>query len=315
MKGEALCFIRSALRLPVVQRDSPRTRYARTQFALVARCTTRVSIHVGASGGGRRGVWRNDGSGGDDRDGGRCGPSLAFGIDISRAELPGWLRKLKMAHLVFGITMGVFILQLIYGDAFTQLGMKANDRIASGEWYRLISAMFMHTGVTHLLVNSISLLSTAPAVESWLGSTRFALLYAFSGISGNVLSYLCSPMNGVGASGAIFGLIGALSVVLVRHRKILHQGSRSALQSLAFIVILNFAIGMRPNSFIDNYAHLGGLLGGIAYTYVAGPRLVRTRTIVGRYVLIDRPLYIEAASHLRRSWRQFRQGVVGNLKS
>lgn len=321
-RNNCSCYIQSALRSAqlkvvdkLVQTKRPPAPPGLRPVKPAARLAHPTTDKRGGSGIGGHGGWNNDGSSGYYSGSGDAAlPCAVFAFNINRStskgsQLPEWIQQLKMTHVILALTVGIFALQLLLGDGFTRLGMKANDRIAAGELHRLVTAMFLHTGVMHLFINSISLVSTGPTVESWFGPTRFAALYAFSGITGNVMSYFCSPMPGVGASGAIFGLIGALTVLLVRHRSILHRGSNSALRSLAFTVLINFAIGLRPNSFIDNFAHLGGLLGGLAFTYVAGPRLLRMRTVVGTTVLVDRPLYIEAAAQLQSRWRKFLKAI------
>lgn len=215
--------------------------------------------------------------------------------------IPKWARTMRITTILLLTTVFIFLLQLYFGDGFTSAFMKLNLAISAGEWYRLFTPIFLHGGFTHLLVNCLSLHYTGPIVESWYGKTRFIALYIFSGFCGNIASFLATPNPGVGASGAIFGLIGGFAVLLIRHRDLIGRQSQSALQSLALTVAINFAIGLSPGSYIDNFAHLGGLLGGLGFAYIAGPRLERVRSINGTF-LIDRPLYKEAASEIRHNW-------------
>lgn len=127
-------------------------------------------------------------------------------------------------------------------------------------------------------------------MESWFGKRRFMMLYILSGLSGNILSYMCTPSPSIGASGAIFGLVGASAVIMGRHREILGGRARSGLRSLVYVVAINFGMGLNPAARIDNFGHLGGFLGGLAYSYMAGPRLVK-RKWGGRVMLVDRPLW------------------------
>lgn len=183
-------------------------------------------------------------------------------------------------------------------------GAKLNPAIRSGEFYRLITPIFLHASTSHLLINAFSLHSTGPSVESWLGKKRFSLLYLTAGISGNILSYICTPTPAVGASGAIFGLVGATAVILARHRDLLGARARRGLQSLAYIVLLNFGMGLSPGSRIDNFGHLGGFLGGICFTYMFGPRLFKRRVAGGRIVVLDYPLYKQVLKDMRVRLRQ-----------
>jgi membrane associated rhomboid family serine protease len=185
------------------------------------------------------------------------------------------------------------------GGRLLQAGAKVNSEIARGQLHRLATPMFLHGSISHLMVNSFSLYSTGPSVESWYGKGRFTSLYLIAGITGNMLSFFCTPTPSVGASGAIFGLVGATAVLLARHHKILGPKSRKGLNSLAYIVLVNFGMGMAPGSRIDNYGHLGGLLGGVLFGTIFGPRLVPARLPSGRMTMIDRSLAKEAASEAK----------------
>lgn len=217
--------------------------------------------------------------------------------------------SVRVCHVLLALNVGVFALQTLLGPSLLMSGAKVNNAIAAGQYYRLFSPMFLHASMSHLLVNSFSLHSTGPSVESWFGKPRFLSLYVASGICGNALSYVCSPSPAVGASGAIFGLVGASLVVLGRHRQILGPRARKGLQSLAYVVIMNFGIGLTPGSRVDNFGHLGGFLGGIAFSYILGPRLVVERTTTGRKILRDRPILGEAISEARVRLRQLRSRI------
>ena len=97
-------------------------------------------------------------------------------------------------------------------------GSQVNSRIAAGQLWRLVTPALLHGGVVHLLVNAYALNELGPTAEALLGRGRFVALYALSAVSGNVASYIASPRSAVGASGAVFGLLGCLGVYLARHR-------------------------------------------------------------------------------------------------
>ncbi len=154
--------------------------------------------------------------------------------------------------------MGTVFLNGPNGDELDALGAYSPALVVGGhEYWRLISATFLHIGLMHLLFNSYALLILGPPLEREMGHGRFLLLYVLSGIAGSMLSVTLSPAGGAGASGAIFGLVGGTWSVL-RRRK----ASSQAMQSILFIVVINFAFGLRPGSNIDNWAHLGGLIAG-----------------------------------------------------
>ena len=97
---------------------------------------------------------------------------------------------------------------------------QVNSLIATGQWWRLLTPALLHGGMMHLFVNCYSLNDIGPAAERLLGPQRFTCLYVASAVSGNVASYYFNPGPGVGASGAIFGLVGCLAVYFSRHRRL-----------------------------------------------------------------------------------------------
>ncbi|AFI27023.1 rhomboid family intramembrane serine protease [Bacillus stercoris] len=141
-----------------------------------------------------------------------------------------------------------------------------NLGVANGEWWRLITPILLHAGFTHLLFNSMSIFLFAPALERMLGKARFLLVYAGSGIIGNIGTYVTEPLDyvHVGASGAIFGLFGVyLFMVLFRNELIGQEHSKMILILLAFAVLMSFI-----NSNINMMAHLFGLCGGFLLSFL-----------------------------------------------
>ncbi|WP_276736484.1 rhomboid family intramembrane serine protease [Bacillus sp. (in: firmicutes)] len=141
-----------------------------------------------------------------------------------------------------------------------------NLGVANGEWWRLITPVLLHAGFTHLLFNSMSIFLFAPALERMLGKARFLLVYAGSGIIGNIGTYVAEPLDyvHVGASGAIFGLFGVyLFMVLFRKELIGQEHSKMILTLLAFAVLMSFI-----NSNINMMAHLFGLCGGFLLSFL-----------------------------------------------
>lgn len=134
--------------------------------------------------------------------------------------------------------------------------------IFRGDWWRLLTPMILHGGLLHVFFNSYILFIYGPDVEQSFGTRRFVAIYLISGFLGGASSYAFSSCNilGVGASGAIFGIVGALLVFLYRRR-----GSAMLsryMNGILFFIIANLVLGqIIPN--IDNYAHLGGLAGGL----------------------------------------------------
>lgn len=137
--------------------------------------------------------------------------------------------------------------------------------VKKGEWYRLFTAMFLHFGFLHLMCNMYSLYNLGPGLEHFLGLPLFLVLYVVSGLSGNILSYAVEIRRGrsnlsAGASGAIFGLLGAylLFALLPGYGGVSLYG---ILRVLAINVVYTLS-----NRSINAMAHLGGLIGGILTT-------------------------------------------------
>ncbi|KJJ42107.1 membrane protein [Bacillus subtilis] len=141
-----------------------------------------------------------------------------------------------------------------------------NLGVANGEWWRLITPFLLHAGFTHLLFNSMSIFLFAPALERMLGKARFLLVYAGSGIIGNIGTYVTEPLDyvHVGASGAIFGLFGVYLFMVLFHKELIGQEhSKMFLTLLAFAVLMSFI-----NSNINMMAHLFGLCGGFLLSFL-----------------------------------------------
>jgi rhomboid protease GluP len=130
-----------------------------------------------------------------------------------------------------------------------------------------------------------SLWAIGPAVERFFGQARFLTVYLLSGISGVLLSLVMSPNPSVGASGAIFGLLGALATFLYLHRATFGQMGRAQLRQLVFVALINLGMGLTPG--IDNWGHVGGLVAGVALASFLGPRFSTTLLPDGRPRLVD----------------------------
>lgn len=154
---------------------------------------------------------------------------------------------------------------LWHGDNAVQLAWGANFSPATqdGEWWRIVSAMFLHFGIVHLTLNMIALWEGARLLEPLVGGTRLLAVYLCAGVGGNLLSLIVHGDGAVsgGASGAIFGIYGALVVLLLRNRG-MHAGPhRLLLPIVAGFTVVAILLGLVIPG-IDNAAHVGGLLAG-----------------------------------------------------
>lgn len=135
--------------------------------------------------------------------------------------------------------------------------------LGEGEYYRLFSSMFMHFGFEHLVNNMVMLLVIGFTLEREIGTIKFLIIYLLSGLGGNILSAVWDVMLesfavSAGASGAIFGIVGALLYVALRNRGRIGEMSG---RGLVFMVILSLYYGFTGGG-VDNFAHIGGLLSG-----------------------------------------------------
>ena len=143
------------------------------------------------------------------------------------------------------------------------------------EWYRLISSVFLHASIIHLICNMYSLYVLGPQLESFFGKVKYTIIFIVSGIIGNLVSlaFIQIGIVSVGASGAIFGLLGSLLYFGYHYRVYLSGVIRSQIIPL---IILNLGIGFVVSG-INNYAHIGGLIGGILISIAVGVKYKSTK--------------------------------------
>ncbi|MEM7130948.1 MAG: rhomboid family intramembrane serine protease [Chloroflexota bacterium] len=150
-------------------------------------------------------------------------------------------------------------------------GMKVNYLILNGETWRLLTATFLHLGPLHILFNMVILNFLGPMVEGYFGHVRFAFIYVMAGLFGSLASYAFSYNPSAGASGAIFGVAGAVTVFFIRYRNNFGNWGQTILQSVIGLIIFNVVLGPTQQG-IDNWGHFGGLVGGIAASWILLPR-------------------------------------------
>jgi rhomboid protease GluP len=151
------------------------------------------------------------------------------------------------------------------------MGAKVTPLIAAGEYWRLLTSMFLHISYMHLFFNCYALFVIGTELERILGWGRFLVIYLLSGLFGSLASYAFSPNLSAGASGAIFGLIGALAAFFTLHRQQLGAWGQRRLINIAILVVINLFLGFTQPG-IDNMAHLGGLVSGFALGWALAPR-------------------------------------------
>ncbi len=172
-----------------------------------------------------------------------------------------------------------------YDCALFWLGWKDNILIfTEGEYWRLLTATFLHSGLMHLGANGISLLILGPDTERIYGTGRFVAIYLLAGVTGSVLSYTFSPNPSVGASGSIFGLFGALVIFLYLTRNVFGAFSQMQLQRIGVLMVISLLPGFLAGG-VDNFGHIGGALGGALAGWLLMPRYTVEGTLFSRRVI------------------------------
>lgn len=174
-------------------------------------------------------------------------------------------KKIIITKVLIIINVLLFILTLLDVNLFNKLILDPIG-VRNGEVYRLLTSIFMHGSIYHLVVNMYSLYFLGKELETFLGKTKFIIIYLISGLTGSLLSCILTNSYSLGASGAIFGLLGSLLYFGMHYR--LYLGS-VLVKQIVPIIVLNLLIGFTFSG-IDNAAHIGGLIGGIFITMALG---------------------------------------------
>jgi len=140
--------------------------------------------------------------------------------------------------------------------------------VLKGEWWRLFTAMFLHGGMTHILMNMVSLYIIGRGMETYFSAKSYLSIYLFSGLFGGLASLYMHPESvGIGASGAIFGVFGALAGFFIAHRRHIGEHTRAFMKEFAVIIAINLVIGFSMPE-VDVSAHIGGLTVGFLGGYL-----------------------------------------------
>jgi rhomboid protease GluP len=186
-----------------------------------------------------------------------------------------------VTYILLGLTVAVFLLQMATqdarlvtanvrcGDLAACYGMKINSLIEAGEYWRLITPVLLHASLLHIGFNMYALYALGPELERHFGHLSFLLLYLLAGFAGVVLSFLLTESPSLGASTAIFGLLGAQGIFVYRNQKLFGRRAQAMLRNIVQIAAINLLIGLTPG--IDNWGHVGGLLGGGLFAFITSP--------------------------------------------
>jgi rhomboid protease GluP len=187
-----------------------------------------------------------------------------------------------LVNFALYIATGIVSMQKDAGGGLTDIdartlydfGAKLSEAVLAGQWWRLVTAGFLHGGLLHILMNSWVLFDLGAQVEEMFGAARLLVFYFVSSVSGFLASTWWSDSLSVGASAGVFGLIGAMISLGVRDDSSLGSAIRGLYIRWAIYGLL---FGLLPGLAIDNAAHIGGLVAGFAIAYVARePKLTDT---------------------------------------
>jgi rhomboid protease GluP len=188
-----------------------------------------------------------------------------------------------VTYALLGVTVIIGFLTLTGGGTELQALLRL-DKFAvelDGEYWRLLTVVLVHGSLIHLLFNMYALWIIGPIVEALYGPARYLAIYLLCGAAGSAASFAVSPEPSVGASGAIFGLFGALLVADRVHKPALTRNARNLTMQIGILIGINLVIGLSIAN-IDNAAHIGGLLAGAWLGFVLVPRGARLASFWSR---------------------------------
>lgn len=205
-------------------------------------------------------------------------------------------KKLFVTYILMGLCFLMYIVTLIMGGSnviYLILGANYAPLVKNGEIFRLITYAFLHGSIIHLVVNMYSLFIVGRQIENNFGKVRLLIIYFISALSGGLLSALFSDGISIGASGAIFGLLGALLYFGLHFRLYLTD---ALISKIIPIIILNLLIGFTVTG-IDNACHIGGLIGGFLASMAVGvPEVENKKDRINGIILLL--IYISFVSYL-----------------
>jgi membrane associated rhomboid family serine protease/tetratricopeptide (TPR) repeat protein len=178
--------------------------------------------------------------------------------------------------IILALNFLCFVLEVLTGGidslpVLLNLGASYGPYLRHGEYWRLVMPMFLHGGWLHILGNTYALYILGPILERVYGYARYATIYVAAGVGGAFLSMSASRNVSVGASGAIFGIAGAMLVTGYVHRDVIpRRWGRAFGRGMIPFIVLNLAIGFSVHG-IDNWGHLGGLVSGVLLAFVIHP--------------------------------------------
>ncbi|MEC7838365.1 MAG: rhomboid family intramembrane serine protease [Chloroflexota bacterium] len=219
-------------------------------------------------------------------------------------------KSFPITWTIIALNIFYFLIQTVSGGStntgnLVRLGAKFDYGIAQGEYWRLLSATFLHIGVIHLILNLAGLFIFGRLIEKEFLRFRYVIIYLFAGISSSIFSYWSGSAFisiddltncneglgsiGAGASGAIFGLLGCYAAFLMINKNVLGSNARESLISIGILVFINVVYGATASN-IDQVAHVSGLICGFAIGWLLSPAkqmIILPDTLVEKSILVS----------------------------
>lgn len=198
-------------------------------------------------------------------------------MDITKKTNNKRDKYMMLTNILIAINLLVFLISAWISknifdiDIYTLIimGAKVNSLIDKGQVWRLITCAFLHGGLIHIFFNMYALKILGPEIEYVYGKIKYLVIYLLSAIAASIFSYIFGPQSvSVGASGAIFGLFGAMLIFGIKHRK---QMGKAYMMNILQVIFVNVIIGISSSN-IDNAAHFGGLIVGALIALLLGER-------------------------------------------
>ena len=228
--------------------------------------------------------------------------------------LPGLRRKPYATWVLLALIATMHLITELTGgsndpDVLWQLGAMDGQQIAAGEYWRLLAAMFLHSGWMHFGLNAFGLFVVGQLLEPLYGHSRFTAIYLLAGLAGSVTSYafnlsLMPNAIGMGASGALFGVLGGLVAFFLSHRNQLGDMGRRSLVGLLLLAGVNLVFGL-VTAGVDNYAHIGGFVCGFVLGLAFSPSYVPVLDTFGSVSNV-----VDVNSLIKRWWALPAVGAV-----
>lgn len=202
------------------------------------------------------------------------------------------IKEVKMYEIMIAISCIVYVAMVIVfreidfsAQNLVTAGGKFNYYIVMGQYWRFITPVFIHSNLTHLGMNMVSIYVIGRSIESIFGKINFIIIFLLSGIGGILFSFMFSNSVSVGASGAVFGLMGTHAVLYMKNKEVYKRVFGT---DFLILIVINLVYGF-VNSGIDNFAHIGGLFFGIVSSYLlirSGAIRVLSMRIIYRKVIV-----------------------------